>query len=290
MERMLRALAPVVLLVTATAVAADSTATEVAELLREARIEAGSPELERRSDLDAVARARAEHVASLSHERRLSVKQPIADLLRDAAIERYRHATIHVDLQRGYAYPASAFFLNWQKYEQAWSTVMDPGYDGIGLATAKGEDGWLVLVAVLLADISIPTDLAQVERAVVDAVNEVRRGDGLAPLAPQSWLAEVARAHSEDMARRDYLEHESPEGLRAADRVREAGQPYRKLGENLYRGRGQEDPVQAAVLGWLDSPGHRKNILTARFRETGVGVAVDDQGMIYFTQLFVSQE
>ena len=90
------------------------------------------------------------------------------------------------------------------------------------------------------------------------------------------------------MVRRAYFAHESPEGAPPAERLTRNGLSYSRMGENLHRSRGVDDPVQAAILGWMESDGHRKIMLADYFLETGVGIATDEEGMLYFTQLFLT--
>jgi uncharacterized protein YkwD len=133
-----------------------------------------------------------------------------------------------------------------------------------------------------------PEELRSLERETLRAVNDVRVRHGLPSLATQQTLTEIARAHSRDMALRDYFGHHSPEGANAADRVQRRGIDFSRLGENLHKSLGAEDAVRTAVDSWLASERHRETMLTAGFRETGVGVAVDDEGALYFTQLFLT--
>jgi uncharacterized protein YkwD len=266
---------------------AGDTADDVFARLQEARVARGSGALERRPQLDGVARERARLVASLPHERRLQSHEPIGDGLRAAGVRLFRRATVHVDLNRGYTDPASAFLRTWRGYEASWSTAMDPAHDAAGLAVEPAADGWLVLAAVFVQDEQVPEDLPAVERGVVEAINTLRTERGLRALDRLEPLAQVARRHSEDMARRSYFRHRSPEGHEAAERVLAAGLAHRALAENIYRARGVRDPVGGAVESWMNSRGHRENILTERFRQTGVGVAVDEEGQVYVTQLFL---
>jgi uncharacterized protein YkwD len=147
-----------------------------------------------------------------------------------------------------------------------------------------------VLLAVLLATAALdpadPTGLAGLEDAVVRAVNDVRQTHGLAPLAVRPELAAIARAHSRDMARRGYFDHRDPRGASAADRARQAGVRYRKLGENIAE-TDAPDLVATIVPGWLGSPGHRASILDPEFRQTGVGVWREG-GVSYVTQVLVT--
>lgn len=266
----------------------DEIAREVYELVLEARAKTAAGPLERRSSLDAVARRRAEYVAGLPHDKRLSVKEPITDLLNAQGIRLYRRSSLHLDMQRGYTYPASAFYESWKRYEQGWARALDPTFDGVGIGTARGEDGWLILAAVLIQDEPVPRDLPEFQRRIVKAVNEVRVERGLAALAIYQPLVPVALAHSEDMASRDYFAHRSPEGRLARSRIDEGGIRTNASAENLFKCRGVDDPLRSAVDGWMSSKGHRENILNGDFTHTGVGVAVADDGTIYFTQLFAT--
>lgn len=125
------------------------------------------------------------------------------------------------------------------------------------------------------------------EQEIEHAVNQYRAGKGLRSLIPTERLAQIARAHSEDMAQRGYMAHESPGGRGPADRVRAAGLQYRRMAENVAMARGMEDPVATVVEGWIRSPGHRDNILEAHYTQTGVGIALASDGALYVTQLFL---
>ena len=131
----------------------------------------------------------------------------------------------------------------------------------------------------------VPRDL---ESGTLEAANQARLDRGLAPLALNEKLGEVARAHSRDMVRRRFFSHESPDGFGPAVRVLDHGIRYSRVGENVHRNRGAADPTATAVASWLASPGHRQLLLSAEFKESAVGVAVGGDGTIYFTQLFLA--
>jgi uncharacterized protein YkwD len=189
---------------------------------------------------------------------------------------------------RGYADPASGFLRAWTAYESAWAKAMRPELDSVGIATHRAEDGWIVLVAVFLDEIRLPTDLRALELDAIGAINSIRSEQDLPALGESSVLTEIARAHSEEMARRDYFGHTSPDGRTVKERVAARGVTYRTVGENIQRNQGHDDPVAVAVESWMDSDAHRENILTAGFRETGLGVAMTEDGTVYFTQLFLT--
>jgi uncharacterized protein YkwD len=97
-------------------------------------------------------------------------------------------------------------------------------------------------------------------------------------------LVAAARGHSVDMATRDYFDHESPEGEGPGERAAAEGYPDWS-GENIAMG---YSTPEAVVEGWMDSPGHRRNILDCTSVAIGVGAADSgDAGRgIYWTQMF----
>ncbi len=264
-----------------------AVADRVFEWVQAQRSERDAPALRRRSDLDRVARRRAEEIALLPEGGRLAHDRPIEDLLRSEGVRRFRRARTYVDLQRGYSDPATAAGRRWERYGPGWSDAMDPRMDAIGIGTAEAEGDWLILVAVLLEDERLPADLRSLERETERRINDVRREHGLSPLSKAKALVDVARDHSKDMVRRGYFAHRSPDGRGVDDRVRRRGLAFRELAENLAQNRGVDGPARVAVEGWMRSSGHRANILHPGFTRTGVGIAVDEDGMIYFTQVFL---
>jgi uncharacterized protein YkwD/uncharacterized membrane protein len=119
------------------------------------------------------------------------------------------------------------------------------------------------------------------EKQMLDLVNRERQANGLAPLAPDPELTEVARRHSADMFARGYFAHDTPEGLSPFDRMRAANVRFLTAGENLALA----PTLSVAHTGLMNSPGHRANILRREFGRVGIGVM--DGGM---RGLMVSQE
>jgi len=257
-------------------------------LLQEWRAQRGSPELERRAELDLAAAARAGEIARLPHAERLTVEESIDAALRRAGADWHSRSTVHVDMVRGYPDPVGAFLRTWRRYEQAWETAMDPGFDGVGVATRTAEDGFVILVVVFVEAIRVPRDPRLLERSVSESVNARRADVGVPALKWDARLAAVALRHSEDMARRGYFAHRAPDGRKLEDRLLAAGIGFTKCGENLQLSRLESDPVGRAVDSWMDNGGHRATILTPEYRLTGVGLAVSDDGTFYFTQVFLA--
>lgn len=134
--------------------------------------------------------------------------------------------------------------------------------------------------------INIPkTDgaVANYEQEAIRLVNEVRVQNGLKPLAYDWELSRVARYKSQDMKDNRYFAHTSPVYGTPGEMVRSFGISYRSVGENIARG--YRTP-QAVVDGWMNSPGHRANILNAKYTKIGVGYVFDGH---YWTQMFISK-
>ena len=119
------------------------------------------------------------------------------------------------------------------------------------------------------------------EKQMLDLVNQERQAAGLSPLAADPELTEVARRHSADMFARGYFAHDTPEGITPFDRMRAANVRFVTAGENLALA----PTLSVAHTGLMNSPGHRENILRREFGRVGIGIM--DGGM---RGLMVSQE
>jgi uncharacterized protein YkwD len=119
----------------------------------------------------------------------------------------------------------------------------------------------------------------ETEDQVVDLVNKERAKSGCDPLRVDPKLAQAAQEHSSDMADRDYFDHTTPEGLTFADRIVNSGYPTPGA-ENIAVG---QKNAQQVMEGWMNSDGHRANILNCDLNAIGVGL--DEDGM-YWTQDF----
>ncbi|MFJ5673711.1 CAP domain-containing protein [Streptomyces sp. NPDC093097] len=117
---------------------------------------------------------------------------------------------------------------------------------------------------------------------VVELVNAQRAQHGCRPLTVDAHIQKAAQAHSDDMAARNYYDHNSPEGVDPGTRMTNAGFNWQSWGENIFKS--PTDPA-TAVDGWMNSPGHRANILNCSFTSTGVGVNLSSNGP-WWTQDF----
>ncbi|MGW2227058.1 sigma-70 family RNA polymerase sigma factor [Streptomyces formicae] len=117
---------------------------------------------------------------------------------------------------------------------------------------------------------------------VVALVNTERSKAGCGPVRSNDKLATAASKHSADMAARDYFDHTSPDGTDPGDRITAAGYRWSTYGENIARG--QQTPA-SVMDSWMNSPGHRANILNCDFKELGVGIH-NGSGGPWWTQAF----
>ncbi|MEU0844668.1 CAP domain-containing protein [Streptomyces sp. NPDC005962] len=150
---------------------------------------------------------------------------------------------------------------------------------GIGSASGAGDVFWTAVWARPFT----PDGLRRLTSEVIALTNAERAAARLAPLAPDPRLTLAAQAHSDDMVARDFYDHTSPEGRQPWDRAATAGATHRGIGENIACG--QRGPAEV-VRGWMDSPGHRANILKADFTHIGVGYATGSRAATYWTQVF----
>ncbi|MFF4958906.1 sigma-70 family RNA polymerase sigma factor [Streptomyces sp. NPDC001222] len=104
---------------------------------------------------------------------------------------------------------------------------------------------------------------------VVALVNKERAAAGCGPLTENGQLGQAAQAHSDDMAARNFFAHTNPDGADPGQRISAAGYRWSTYGENIAEG--QQTP-EAVMNSWMNSPGHRANILNCSFKEIGVGV------------------
>ncbi|MCW5314250.1 CAP domain-containing protein [Nostoc sp. KVJ3] len=125
-------------------------------------------------------------------------------------------------------------------------------------------------------------DTTALEQSVFTQINNYRTSQGLPKLTRNIAIDNQARIHSQDMA-----SGKVPFGHTGfLDRINAIGIPYRAAGENVAYNQGYSDPATIAVQGWLKSPGHLANI-RGNYEKTGIGVATNSRGAIYFTQIFL---
>lgn len=134
--------------------------------------------------------------------------------------------------------------------------------------------------------INIPTldsSVTAYEQEVIRLVNEIRVENGLKALTYDWELSRVARFKSQDMKDNNYFAHNSPVYGTPFQMIKNFGISYRTAGENIAKGYATP---QAVVNGWMNSSGHRANILNASYTRIGVGYVANGN---YWTQIFISR-
>ncbi len=137
--------------------------------------------------------------------------------------------------------------------------------------------------------IQLPTQQSQeqsIEQEVVRLVNAERAKHGLQPLRENWELSRVARFKSADMRDKNYFSHTSPTYGSPHQMIRDFGIQYRASGENIAAG---QTTAQAVFNSWMNSSGHRQNILSPTYTEIGVGYAEGGSYRHYWTQMFISR-
>lgn len=130
------------------------------------------------------------------------------------------------------------------------------------------------------------SDASGLVKQVVDLTNQERKKNGLNALKLDGELANVAEMKSEDMKENDYFSHTSPTYGSPFEMMENFGVDYSTAAENIAVG--QKTP-ESVVNAWMNSPGHRKNILNKQVTHIGVGTAKDGSQGIYWTQMFIAK-
>lgn len=174
---------------------------------------------------------------------------------------------------------------------QFCSASTEPAFREVGWYQ-RGSNVWIALAQPFTPPAS--RDAGEISRRVLTLTNEARshaRRCGSTsfaaapPLSLNVLLERAALDHSKDMAAHNYMDHTGRDGSSPADRITHTGYKWRMVGENLASG---VMTPEDAVAGWLQSPHHCANLMTARFTEMGIAFAVNassDAG-VYWTQTF----
>jgi len=162
-------------------------------------------------------------------------------------------------------------------------------------AQAADPDDYTVFMPVILGSPSGSTgqpaltedqlELTAEESELINLINAERLSHGVGPVRVSNVLMQVARAHSQDMIDRDFFDHANPDGWGAGDRLDHAGYNWMTYGENI--GGGYTSP-ELMSNGWMNSSGHRANMLNPELAEIGVGYAAGGFYGHYWTGLFAT--
>ncbi|MDP9478741.1 MAG: CAP domain-containing protein [Actinomycetota bacterium] len=145
----------------------------------------------------------------------------------------------------------------------------------VGLSAVNPSPAEAALVSVKTCG-GDTIDLDSIEKRTLDLHNETRVANGLPAFCVQPKLTNAARAHSQEMLDKDYFSHNSYDGETFGARLKRfgytsSGYSYYTVGENIAWGSGSYGSPDAIFKGWMNSTGHKANILNKNFREIGIG-------------------
>ena len=250
---------------------------ETLEQVNAARAKRGGAPLKENATLDSVAQSQAEAILRGDVSDRAKISSQLASAVRGSA---YRDADI------GYAYSEGEFTVS----DALSGNLGRPGANnpllaaemrdlGVGMAKGLSAQGYRVVwveitgreMAAEAAEMSAALgDLAAIRKAMLARVNQERATLGLAPVRESAALDRAAQAHADDMVRRSYFGHQSPDGATVVNRAAKAGYSSASLGENIAQG---EKTVDEVMIWWMASAGHREQIVNAGYTDLGVGLA-----------------
>ncbi|MCQ6245817.1 CAP domain-containing protein [Streptomyces malaysiensis] len=259
---------------------ADGAARQALEVVNAARARAGAAPVALDGRLAAAAEA---HARAMAAHGALALESPDGtSLFHRIAAHGYTPLTVAEHIVSGPRTPREFVDYCLEGAERR-GPFHDPALVHLGIGRADGPTTGDVYWTAVWARPFTPDGLLRLTSEVIALTNAERAAARLTPLAQDPRLAAAAQAHSDDMVARDFYSHTGPEGHQPWDRARAAGATHRGIGENIACG--QRSPAEV-VRGWMDSPGHRANILKPDFTHIGVGHATGSRAGTYWTQVF----
>jgi uncharacterized protein YkwD len=162
--------------------------------------------------------------------------------------------------------------------DSSWQTLLSKTLLDVGVGVAVIDDVplYVFVLGVSWEDYSAGRaeeyrDLPAMRREMLQRVNAERRRRDLPALRPTPVLDRIAQAYAEDMLKRSFYGHESPEGQTVRERAVEAGYRLTAVGENVASG---QPTIEVVMDGWMASDKHRANLLSKVFTEAGFGLAI----------------
>lgn len=178
--------------------------------------------------------------------------------------------------------------------QESLNITLEPGTYYVRVYRDRGNTKYKLQLSVMSASLPLSTQSAKTTlhpfvQRVLELTNLYRQQVGFQPLTLNQKLTQAAQGHSENMANSDFVGHVAPNGSNMSDRVRATGYQYWTIAENVAAGHSTPDAV---LEGWMNSSGHRANILNPDLKEIGIGYyhLANDTGMVnydhYWTQNF----
>jgi len=256
------------------------------ERINTARASAGLHGLSLSETLSSVAQERAVQLASGKGP----LKPSSDEASRRAQLRGYESWLLSEIVAEADGDPATVV-SNWSRPGHALSSeILSGNYGEMGLGVSFSR---AVPVYVLILSLSWDDFFADATRGFRDpegwrlkmlaAVNKERAARGVAPLKREPRLDRAAQAHADDMLKRSYYSHDTPEGKSVMARVQAAGYIAYEAGENIARG---QFSMEEVMKGWMGSPQHREHLLSPEFQDVGFGLAFG-RNMTGYTILWV---
>ncbi|MGN0964464.1 SafA/ExsA family spore coat assembly protein [Dysosmobacter sp. HCP28S3_G4] len=198
-------------------------------------------------------------------------------------MKKFRILLLSAALAAGLAVPAGAASHTVAAGDTMWKLAVryEVGTSEIIQANPQVSDPNLIYPGQVLAIPEVDAKVLQYEAEVIRLVNDIRKQNGLSPLTANWELSRVARYKSQDMVDNRYFAHNSPTYGTPFEMMRAFGLSFRTAGENIAYGYATPQKV---VDGWMNSSGHRANILNASYKQIGVGYVAKGN---YWTQMFM---
>ncbi|MCZ8334834.1 MAG: CAP domain-containing protein [Rhodobacteraceae bacterium] len=136
-----------------------------------------------------------------------------------------------------------------------------------------------IVMASPAAACRLPAGAQALTQETLAAINAERQAKRLAPLALDARLQDAAQSHACDSATRNRMGHDGSDGSDLGDRAARAGYDFREIAENVAQG---YPSAQSVTQGWMNSPGHRRNILMRGARDAGLGIAIGGDGDLHW--------
>jgi len=270
----------------------DGVRQELLRRINEERAKSGTPLLRL---LDALNTAAQQHAEELGKSGTLRMGRGSEDAMGEHLKKLGYDAHAWTESVTATGGGLASVLQTWRSQDSGtYKSLMDDDFRdlGIGVSRMKGTPLYTFLFAVPQAEYFFKTtaplrDVDRVRAAVLAEVNARRRKAEASPLRADSALDKAAQKHAEDMLARGYFAHESPSGTTVRERSREAGYDWRQIGENIAEGQLSAGEVMET---WMESPGHRRNILDKGFTDLGVGLAMgkgkDGEYRVLWAQAF----
>lgn len=141
----------------------------------------------------------------------------------------------------------------------------------LGLAATQPQLAEAADTVTVTGCTGTPVVLDANEKAMLDLHNKQRATKKLKALCVHPALQKAAEAHSRDMIDKDYFSHDSQDGAKFSQRVKREGYNYRTVGENIAWGSGSLGSPDNYFKNWMNSAGHKANIMNKSYREVGIG-------------------